>query len=74
MCFTNQTKLKAMAGLVLARKERKKVLREEAQERQAYYNKLTSTVEGISKIMQTCGAKQKRKLERKLHTLKNNKK
>lgn len=63
-----------MAGLVLARKERKQVLREEAQERQAHYNELTSTIDGISTIMQTCGVKQYRKLEKKLHTLKNNKK
>ena len=63
-----------MAGLVLARKEHKQVLREEAQERVTHYKELTSTEAGIRKIMQTCGAKQYIKLERKLHTLKNNKK
>mgnify|MGYP003631963310 FL=1 len=51
-----------MAGLELARKERKQVLREEAQERQAHYNELVSTETGIREVMETCGAKQRAKL------------
>tara|TARA_R110000765_G_scaffold368680_1_gene458848 strand:+ start:63 stop:239 length:177 start_codon:yes stop_codon:yes gene_type:complete len=51
-----------MAGLVNARKERKEVLREEAQERLAYYNELISTETGIRSVMETCGAKQRAKL------------
>ncbi len=59
-----------MAGLVNARKERKKVLREEAQERQGYYDNLVSTEAGIRQVMETCGAKQRAKLEKKLLKLK----
>ena len=51
-----------MAGLVNARKERKEVLREEAQERLAYYSELISTETGIRSVMETCGAKQRAKL------------
>ena len=59
-----------MAGLVNARKERKVVLREEAQERQEYYNNIVSTEAGILRVMETCGAKQKAKLQKKLLKLK----
>tara|TARA_R110000851_G_scaffold117849_2_gene244864 strand:- start:5379 stop:5555 length:177 start_codon:yes stop_codon:yes gene_type:complete len=58
-----------MAGLVNARRERKEVLREEAQERQAYYNELVSTEAGIRSVMETCGAKQRAKLVKRLKTL-----
>jgi len=51
-----------MAGLVNARRERKEVLREEAQERLAYYNELISTEAGIRQVMESCGAKQRAKL------------
>ena len=56
-----------MAGLVNARKERKEVLREEAQERQAYYNELVSTEAGINSVIATCGAKQRAKLMKLLN-------
>ena len=56
-----------MAGLVLARKERKQVLKEEAQERQGYYDNLISTETGIRKVMETCGAKQRAKLHKLLN-------
>tara|TARA_R110002096_G_scaffold127195_1_gene274765 strand:+ start:492 stop:668 length:177 start_codon:yes stop_codon:yes gene_type:complete len=56
-----------MAGLVLARKERKEILREEARERQVYYNNLLSTEAGIRSIMASCGKKQHAKLTRLLN-------
>ena len=59
-----------MAGLVLPRSERKQVLREEAQERQAKYNELVSTEAGIRKVMENCGAKQRAKLLKQLKNVK----
>lgn len=56
-----------MAGLVNARKERKEILREEAQERLAYYKELISTEAGINSVIATCGAKQKTKLVKLLN-------
>jgi|14BtaG_2_1085337.scaffolds.fasta_scaffold95798_1 hypothetical protein len=68
-----------MAGLVLARKERKQVLREEAIERNTAYQEQISTIEGIKQYIHKelpyrLGSKQLGKLERKLHKLENNKK
>ena len=59
-----------MAGLVLSRKERKEIRREEAIERNAAYQEQISTPRGIRDYMQhptrSLGTKQMDKLEAKL--------
>ena len=59
-----------MAGLELARREHKQVLREEAQERLAHYKESISTEAGIRKVMEYCGAKQRAKLLKQLKHVK----
>tara|TARA_R110002012_G_scaffold2179_1_gene10438 strand:- start:16787 stop:16975 length:189 start_codon:yes stop_codon:yes gene_type:complete len=62
-----------MAGLVLPRKERKALRREEAIERNAAYQQKISTAEGIKEYIndpyQDLGTKQLAKLEAKLSKL-----
>tara|TARA_R100000030_G_scaffold100860_1_gene95017 strand:- start:11239 stop:11433 length:195 start_codon:yes stop_codon:yes gene_type:complete len=62
-----------MAGLVLPRKEREELRREQAIERNAAYQEQISTARGIRDYMQephrSLGTKQMKKLEAKLKKL-----